>query len=86
VEGHAAGAPYDLILIDGAVEEVPQAIIDQLAEGGRLAAGIAKVAVSELSVGRRAGGGFGLKAFSDASAVLLPGFAKPKGFVFERAE
>ncbi len=85
-KGHPAGAPYDLILIDGAVEQVPQAIIEQLAEGGRLAAGIAKVAVSELSLGRRAGGGFGMKAFSDASSALLPGFVKPKGFVFERAE
>ena len=86
-EGHPAGAPYDLILIDGAVEHVPQAIVDQLEEvGGRLAAGIAKVAVSELSVGRRAGGGFGMTAFSDASAALLPGFVKPRGFVFERAE
>jgi protein-L-isoaspartate(D-aspartate) O-methyltransferase len=85
-KGHAGGAPYDLILIDGAVEEVPQAIVDQLAEGGRLAAGIAKVAVSELSLGRRAGGGFGMKAFSDVSSALLPGFVKPRGFVFERAE
>ena len=33
-------APYDLILIDGAVETVPQALIDQLAEGGRLATGV----------------------------------------------
>jgi protein-L-isoaspartate(D-aspartate) O-methyltransferase len=85
--GHAAGAPYDLILIDGAVDHVPQAIVEQLHEvEGRLAAGIAKVAVSELSVGRRAGGGFGMTAFSDASSALLPGFVKPKGFVFERAE
>jgi protein-L-isoaspartate(D-aspartate) O-methyltransferase len=84
--GHSGGAPYDLILIDGAVDHVPQAIIDQLADGGRLAVGIAKVAVSELSVGRRGGGGFGLTAFSDASSALLPGFVKPRGFVFETAE
>ena len=84
--GYAGGAPYDLILIDGAVDHVPQAIIDQLADGGRLAAGIAKVAVSELSVGRRGGEGFGMTAFSDASSALLPGFVKPKGFVFETAE
>lgn len=84
--GHADGGPYDLILIDGAVDHVPQAIVEQLADGGRIAVGIAKVAVSELSVGRRGGGGFGLTAFSDASSALLPGFVKPKGFVFETAE
>lgn len=36
VAGHAAGAPYDGILIEGEVGAVPQAILDQLAEGGRL--------------------------------------------------
>ena len=41
-KGWKAGAPYDLILIDGAVETVPDALIAQLAEGGRLAAGLAR--------------------------------------------
>ena len=36
--GHAAQAPYDLILIEGAVDEVPPALLDQLAERGRLVA------------------------------------------------
>ena len=38
--GHEAGAPYDLILIDGAVEHLPEAIIEQLADGGRLGAAL----------------------------------------------
>ena len=74
--------PYDLILIDGAVEVVPQAIIDQLADGGRLAAGILDRGVARLSLGRRSGKGFGLVAFADAEAVPLPGFAQPKSFSF----
>ncbi len=74
--------PYDLILIDGAVEVVPQAIIDQLADGGRLAAGILDRGVARLSLGRRSGNGFGLVAFADAEAVPLPGFAQPKSFSF----
>jgi protein-L-isoaspartate(D-aspartate) O-methyltransferase len=40
IEGYAADAPYDFILIDGAVETVPDAIVGQLVDGGRLAAAI----------------------------------------------
>ena len=75
-------APYDLILIDGAVEVVPQAIIDQLADGGRLAAAIVDRGVARLSLGKRSGKGFGLVAFADAEAVPLPGFTQPKSFSF----
>ena len=75
-------APYDLILIDGAVEVVPQAIIDQLADGGRLAAAIVDRGVARLSLGKRSGKGFGLVAFADAEAVPLLGFTQPKSFSF----
>jgi protein-L-isoaspartate(D-aspartate) O-methyltransferase len=85
-EGHEAGAPYDLILIDGAVEAVPDAIVDQLAEGGRLAAAILDRGVTRLGVGRKASGAFGLTIFTDAAAAILPGFARPRSFSFERAE
>lgn len=85
-EGHAEGAPYDLILIDGAVEAVPDAIVGQLAEGGRLAAAILERGVTRLGIGRKAGGGFGFTIFTDAAAAVLPGFARPRSFSFERAE
>ncbi|MDB5717148.1 MAG: protein-L-isoaspartate O-methyltransferase [Sphingomonas bacterium] len=81
-KGWEAAAPYDLILIDGAVETVPPAIIDQLVEGGRLATAIVEDGVTRLAVGRRAGHGFGLAAFADADAVRLPGFAAPPAFKF----
>jgi protein-L-isoaspartate(D-aspartate) O-methyltransferase len=81
-EGWVDDAPYDVILIDGAVETVPQAIIDQLADGGRLAAAIVEAGVSRLSVGRRSGAGFGMAAFADADAAPLPGFAPPPAFRF----
>lgn len=84
--GHGAGAPYDLILIDGAVEAVPDAIVAQLADGGRLAAAILDRGVTRLGVGRKAGGAFGITMFTDAAAAILPGFVKPKTFSFERAE
>ncbi|HEX8571410.1 MAG TPA: protein-L-isoaspartate O-methyltransferase [Allosphingosinicella sp.] len=82
VEGWAAEGPYDLILIDGAVELVPDALIAQLAEGGRLAAGLAENGVTRLAIGRRAGEGFGMTAFADAAAAILPGFARPRAFKF----
>lgn len=81
-DGWAAGAPYDLILIDGVVEQIPDAIVDQLAEGGRLVAGLSDRGVSRLVIGRRAGGGFGTVAFADVEGVVLPGFAKPAVFSF----
>lgn len=81
-KGHAKGAPYDVILVDGAIEQVPEALIRQLAEGGRLAAAVNDGGVSRLCVGYKAGAGFGLHPVMDADAVVLPGFEKPKGFTF----
>jgi protein-L-isoaspartate(D-aspartate) O-methyltransferase len=80
--GCADQGPFDVIIIDGAVEEVPVALIDQLASGGRLAAAVIENGVIRLAVGRRGGAGFALNAFTDADAVVLPGFEKPRAFVF----
>jgi len=81
-EGWAAGGPYDLILFDGAVDHVPPAIVAQLADGGRLAAGIVDKGVTRLAIGRKAGPGFGMIPFADAEVPVLPGFAKEAGFAF----
>jgi protein-L-isoaspartate(D-aspartate) O-methyltransferase len=81
-KGHAAGAPYDLILIDGAVEFVPNEIVDQLVEGGRLAAALLQQGVAQLSIGRRVAGAFGMAAVSDSASAVLPGFVKPRVFSF----
>jgi protein-L-isoaspartate(D-aspartate) O-methyltransferase len=81
-QGHAAGGPYDLILIDGAVEFVPDALVAQLVDGGRVAAAVLEEGVSRLSIGRKAGEGFGTAAFSDAAAAILPGFTRPRAFSF----
>ena len=81
-KGHAPGAPYDLILIDGAVEFVPDEIVDQLVDGGRLAAAILQQGVAQLSIGRRVAGAFGMAAVSDSASAVLPGFVKPRVFSF----
>ncbi|WP_293883606.1 protein-L-isoaspartate O-methyltransferase [Sphingomonas sp.] len=80
--GAADHGPFDVIIIDGAVEDVPQALIDQLAPGGRLATALVENGVTRLAVGRRGGAGFALTAFADADAVILPGFVRPHAFVF----
>ena len=80
--GHATGGPYDFILIDGAAEHVPQMIIDQVADGGRISLAVLDDGVSRLAVGRVVGGAFGIKVFADAETASLPGFEKPRGFSF----
>jgi protein-L-isoaspartate(D-aspartate) O-methyltransferase len=80
--GHKAGAPYDVILIDGGVEQVPETIIAQLADGGRLATILCERGVGRLAVGTRAGKAFGLRPFADTSLPVLPGFARAHTFVF----
>jgi protein-L-isoaspartate(D-aspartate) O-methyltransferase len=77
-----AKAAYDIVLIDGAVEAVPQPIIDSLAPGGRLGAAIAENGVTRLAIGKVAGGVLGLRRFADVHVPLLPGFARPRAFTF----
>ncbi len=78
----AEHGPFDAIVIDGAVEQVPDTLIDQLKPAGRLATGIVVDGLTRLAVGRRGGSGFGLTVFADSETVVLPGFARPKSFVF----
>jgi protein-L-isoaspartate(D-aspartate) O-methyltransferase len=81
-QGWKDGAPYDLILIDGAVEYLPDAIIEQLTDHGRLGAALIEKGIARLVVGRRAGKGFGLHSMADSGAAALPGFSKPRTFTF----
>lgn len=80
--GWPAGAPYDLIVVDGLIEQAPEALIAQLKDSGRLACAILERGASRLAIGRKGGGGFGLDLFQDCEASPLPGFARPKSFVF----
>jgi protein-L-isoaspartate(D-aspartate) O-methyltransferase len=80
--GLASTAPYDQILIDGAVEYIPDALIAQLADGGRLGTAIVDRGVSRLAVGRKAGDAFGTLSVGDAGVPALPGFQRPRAFTF----
>jgi len=80
--GHARGGPYDFILIDGAVPEVPAGIVAQVADGGRIATGLIERGVTRLAIGRVAGGAIGFSTIADAALAPLPGFERPSGFSF----
>jgi len=80
--GAPDGAPYDVLFIDGAVEEVPATLVQQLGEDARVVTGIADRGVTRLSSGRVIGGVLGLSSLVDIEMVVLPGFGAPKGFTF----
>jgi len=88
VEGPLAGgwpeaAPYDVLFFDGAVAQVPPALLAQLKDGGRVVAVIVdEDGVQRGSAGVMAGGSFGHAVFTDISVKRLPGFERPKAFTF----
>lgn len=83
-KGWSKSGPYDLILIDGAVGHVPDALVAQLKPGGRVAAGIVDRGVTRLATGRRTEGGFGLAHFADIECTVLPGFERLRTFQFSK--
>jgi protein-L-isoaspartate(D-aspartate) O-methyltransferase len=80
--GWSAAAPYDAILIGGAIEEVPPALTGQLKDGGRLAAVIRKDHAPKAMLYVRNGSHVSARRLFDAAIPPLPGFETPKAFVF----
>jgi protein-L-isoaspartate(D-aspartate) O-methyltransferase len=81
-DGWSEQAPYDVILFDGAVSEVPSAIRDQLAEGGRLVAVIAGRGMGKAVLITRHGGTYSRCTVFDAATSSLPGFVRRPTFEF----
>jgi protein-L-isoaspartate(D-aspartate) O-methyltransferase len=82
VAGWSAAAPYDLILIDGAIEVAPEALGRQLKPTGRLAAVFGRGPAAKAMIYRLIEGQLVGRPIFDAAAPLLPGFAAPPAFVF----
>lgn len=80
--GHPSGAPYDVILVEGALEAVPEALISQLAQGGRLVAIEAAGGIGHAVVTTKTALAVSSRIAFEAGASLLPGFCEPKGFAF----
>jgi protein-L-isoaspartate(D-aspartate) O-methyltransferase len=82
-EGYAKQAPYDVILLDGGAAEVPKAIEDQLAEGGRMVGVVRDRAdVGRAMLMRKDAGAVSGRVLFDANTPVLPGFERKPGFVF----
>jgi protein-L-isoaspartate(D-aspartate) O-methyltransferase len=80
--GWPAAAPYDLILLNGATEIVPEALGRQLKPDGRLACMFGRGPVAKGTMFRLAEGRLVGRSIFDAGAPLLPGFSAPPAFVF----
>ncbi|WP_295554956.1 protein-L-isoaspartate O-methyltransferase [uncultured Hyphomicrobium sp.] len=81
-QGCANEGPYDMILVEGAVDEVAPDLLDQLKDGGRLVTVVGRGAAGRATVWRRNGSTFGAAVIFDASADVLPGFEKARAFAF----
>jgi protein-L-isoaspartate(D-aspartate) O-methyltransferase len=81
-EGWAAAAPYDLILLNGATEIVPETLGRQLKPDGRLVGMFGRNPSSRGTIFRLAEGRLVGRSIFDAGAPLLPGFTAPPAFVF----
>ena len=80
-EGAPKQGPYDVILIEGAVEDVPPAILDQLRDGGRIGALFTEGALGVARIGTRLNGRMTWRYAFNARAPLLTGFGRQRGFV-----
>jgi len=81
--GVAQEGPYDAVLINGSIGDLPHGLLDQLKDGGRLAAIVADgTNLGKATLWRRSGPTFDGRPVFDAAAPTLPGFERAKGFVF----
>lgn len=81
-EGWAQGAPYDVVVVEGATEVVPNALCQQLKNGGRLVCVLGDGPGSKAMLYTRSSAEAAGRAVFDAAAALLPGFAKTPVFAF----
>jgi len=82
-EGFAMAAPYDVIFIEGHIPEVPQSLLKQLEDGGRLVAIAGKSSMAKAILTTRYRDAISSRTAFDAAVPILPGFAeKSRGFVF----
>lgn len=78
--GAAKHGPYDVIVVEGAVESVPAPLLDQLKEGGRIAAIFAEGALGTVKIGYKIDGAVNWRYDFNAGAPVLPGFGREEEF------
>jgi protein-L-isoaspartate(D-aspartate) O-methyltransferase len=82
IEGAKAEGPFDVIVVEGAIEQVPETLLSQLAEGGRLVAVMNDGPQGKATLFLKEHGGVGRRAVFDAAVPVLAGFKKAMGFIF----
>lgn len=80
VDGSAAHGPYDVILVQGGVEDVPADLTAQLKEGGRIACLFMTGALGEMRIGHKLDGDVIWRPVFNAGAPVLPGFERAREF------
>jgi protein-L-isoaspartate(D-aspartate) O-methyltransferase len=81
--GYPGRGPYDAILVEGCVAQVPQALLDQLAEGGRLVAVISETGhLGQVRLFEKIAGVVSGRTLFEAAVRPLPGFEAPPRFEF----
>lgn len=78
----AGEGDYTLIVIDGAIEVLPDALAERLQDGGRIVAGLIVRGVARLAVGTKAAGKVSLLPLAEMGVPVLPEFAAPKRWSF----
>lgn len=81
-DGDQANAPYDVIVLNGATEIVPEGLYRQLREGGRLVGVFATTKPPRAVIVSHSHDDFGDRALFDAVAPVLPGLERRPAFVF----
>ena len=81
-DGWSDGKPYDLILLNGAAEVIPQLWFEQLAPGGRLGVIVRNGPAGSARIYTRSGDTFGYRVAFDAAPPVAPGLARPPSFAF----
>jgi protein-L-isoaspartate(D-aspartate) O-methyltransferase len=80
--GDPGQGPYDAIIIEGGVEQVPATVGEQLKEGGRIIALFMEAGLGKARLGVKTPAGVAWRRIFDAAAPVLPGFARAKAFEF----
>ena len=80
-QGDARHGPYDVIVVEGGVEVMPEAILAQLKDGGRIGAVFMEGALGIVRIGHKSGGRVTWRFAFNAAAPVLPGFAQARAFV-----
>lgn len=81
-DGWKDGAPYDVIMLNGAAEIVPQAWLDQLAPNGRMGVIVRQGAAGAARIYTRTGEAVSFRVAFDAFPAIAPGLEKPPAFSF----